>query len=259
VKELIDIHSHILPGIDDGAKKMDDSLKMAREAVEQGIHTLFATPHHLNGDYINPKEDIKRHVHQFQRYLQEANIPLHVLTGQETRIHASMVHELKAGVIASLHNTKYVLVEFPPYEVPRYAEKLLFEMQVADYIPIIVHPERNRQITEDPSILFSLVEKGALTQLTAASLIGKFGKKAQQISYQLIEHNLTHFIASDAHNTTSRRFVLQDAYQWIQREFGRDVYFMFLENSQLLLEDQYVYRKEPISIKKKNRFLHIFH
>src|SRR5690606_31727248 len=108
--------------------------------------------------------------------------------------------------------------------------------------PIIVHPERNRQIAENPSILFEFVLKGALTQITAASLIGKFGKTIQNLTHQLIDHNLAHFIASDAHNTTSRGFVMQEAYRLLKNKQGNEVYYMFMENPQLLIEGKFVNR-----------------
>lgn len=258
MRELIDIHTHILPGIDDGAKTMEDSLAMARAAVEQGIHTVFATPHHQNGYYMNKKQDIVNKVKQFRNCLQDLNIPLTILVGQETRIHADFMAELNEDIIAPLQDTSYILVEFPSFEVPRYADKLLFDIQIAGFMPIIVHPERNQQIAEHPSILYDFVKKGALTQITAASLTGRFGKKTQQLSYQLIEHHLTHFIASDAHNTSSRRFILQEAFQLVRKEFGWDVYYTFMENPQLLLENQYVHRIEPLLVKKKNSIFKIF-
>ena len=255
---MIDIHSHILPGIDDGAKTMTDSLAMAQAAVKDGIHTIIATPHHQNGKYMNPKTNIEMYVKELNDQLQEENIPLTVLAGQETRLNGDMITELQTDVIATLNNTKYVFVEFPSGEVPRYAEQMLFDIQVAGYTPIIVHPERNRQIAEHPSILFNLVQKGSLTQVTAASVAGKFGKTIQKLSHQLIDANLTHFIASDAHNTTTRGFAMHEAYKIIRNEHGNEVFYMFMENAQLLIDGQAVYRNEPQPVKKKKKILGLF-
>jgi protein-tyrosine phosphatase len=258
VKILIDIHSHILPGIDDGAKTMTDSLTMAQAAVKEGIHTIIATPHHQNGKYINQKQDIQVYVKELNEQIQDANIPLTVLVGQETRLNGDMIEELQSGVIATLNDTPHVFVEFPSGEVPRYAEQMLFDIQVAGYTPIIVHPERNRQIAEHPSILFNLVQKGSLTQVTAASVAGKFGKAIQKLSHQLIDTNLTHFIASDAHNTTTRGFVLHEAYKIIRKEHGNEAFYMFMENAQLLIDGQAVYRNEPQPMKKKKKMFGLF-
>ncbi|WP_155667078.1 tyrosine-protein phosphatase [Ornithinibacillus caprae] len=254
---MIDIHSHILPGIDDGAKTFTDSLVMAQAAVKQGIHTILATPHHQNGKYINEKPDITSLVKKLNEELQKESIPLTVLVGQETRIHGDMIHELETGKMATLNDTKYVFVEFPSSQVPRYAKQMLFDMQVAGYTPIIVHPERNQQIMEQPSILFDFVQKGALTQVTAASIVGKFGKNIKKFSHQLVDANLTHFLASDAHNTTSRGFVMREAYQVLRNEHGNAAFYMFMENTQFLIEGQNVIREQPEMIKKK-KFLGIF-
>ncbi|MFD2044551.1 tyrosine-protein phosphatase [Ornithinibacillus salinisoli] len=254
---MIDIHSHILPGIDDGAQTFTDSLAMAQSAVKQGIHTIIATPHHQNGSFTNEKEDIHTLVLELNDELQNESIPLNVLVGQETRINGDMIEELQNGKIATLNNTKYVFVEFPSGQVPRYAKQMLFDIQVAGYTPIIVHPERNQQIIEHPSILYDFVHNGALTQLTAASLIGNFGKNIKKFSHQLVDANLTHFLASDAHNTTTRGFVMQEAYQELRKDHGNEAFYMFMENSQLIIDGENVIREEPEIIRKK-KFLGIF-
>ncbi|WP_047982617.1 tyrosine-protein phosphatase [Ornithinibacillus contaminans] len=250
---MIDIHCHILPGIDDGPKTMVESLVMAQAAVKQGIHTIIATPHHQNGWYINTKKEIEQYIVNLNVSLQEENIPLTVLLGQETRLHANMIEELQTGVMVALNNTKYVFVEFPSGEVPSYSEQMLFDIQIAGYTPIIVHPERNSQIAEHPSILFNLVQRGALTQITAGSIVGSFGKAVQKLSHKLIESNLTHFIASDAHNTTTRKFLLQDAYKAVRSEHGTGVFYKFMENAQLLINGDSIQRDEPEMVRKRKR------
>src|SRR5690606_13480244 len=137
--------------------------------------------------------------------------------------------------------------------VPRFAEQMLFDIQVNGYTPIIVHPERNRQIAENPQILFDFVQRGVLTQITAASLAGKFGKNIQKLSNTLIDHSLTHFIASDAHNTTTRGFVMQEAYKVLKNVHGSEHFYMFMENAQLLVDGQHVHRNEPVPITKRKK------
>lgn len=254
---MIDIHSHILPGVDDGAKTEEDSLAMARAAVENGITTIVATPHHRNGKYDNESENILTWVDTLRALFEKENIPLTLLPGQETRINGDMILELEKKIILPINDTKYVFVEFPSDVVPRYATQMLFDIQVAGYIPIIVHPERNKELIEHPSRLYEFVKKGALTQVTAASLTGRFGKDVQKFSHQLIESNLTHFIASDAHNTTSRGFVLREALGEIKDQYGTEHFYMFLENSELLINNQNVNRMEPVHVKKK-KFLGLF-
>src|SRR5699024_7265912 len=147
---MIDIHSHILPGIDDGAQSITDSLAMAQEAVRQGVTAIVATPHHRNGKYDNIKSDIIRYTNDLNERLQEEDIPLTVLPGQETRINGDMIQDIENGELASLNDTKYLFVEFASNHVPRYAKQMLFDIQVAGYIPVIVHPERNSAIIQHP-------------------------------------------------------------------------------------------------------------
>ncbi|MGM8366178.1 tyrosine-protein phosphatase [Virgibacillus sp. W0181] len=254
---MIDIHCHILPGVDDGAKTEEDSLAMAKAAVEQGIHTIIATPHHKNGSYENDRGQIEKHLTFLNDLLQSEQIPLTILGGQELRINGDILTDIENGEILPVNDTKYVLIEFPSSSVPHYAKQMLFDIQVAGLTPIIVHPERNKELLAQPEKLYHFVRNGALTQVTAASVIGKFGKHAQKLSHQLIEANLTHFIASDAHNTTSRTFHLNEAYQEVKDLYGLDTYYMLLENSHLLIDNMNVNRLEP-EMPKKKKFLGLF-
>lgn len=254
---MIDIHSHILPGIDDGADTITDSLQMAQAAVKQGIHTIIATPHHQNGHYNNERADILGYVQALNTRLQEEEIPLMVLPGQETRINGDMLDELENEVLLPLNETKYIFVEFPFGSVPRYASQMLFDIQVAGYVPIIVHPERNKAIAEHPSLLYDFVRTGALSQVTAASLTGQYGKPLQKISHQLIDANLVHFLASDAHNMTTRGFVMKEAFQELRDRHGDELFYMFMENGNLLINNQNVIKDEPQPVKKK-KFLGLF-
>ncbi len=257
VNFLLDIHCHILPGVDDGAENEAASLEMAREAVREGITKIIATPHHKNERYDNHKEDILLKVKKLNDSLQREEIPLTILPGQETRIYGEILEDIEKDEILPLNEGKYLFIELPSSHVPRYTEKLLFDIHVKGFTPIIVHPERNAEIIENPNLLHNFVKKGTLTQVTAGSITGHFGKKIQKFSKSLIEANLTHFIASDAHNTTTRSFRLQKSLHVIEREFSHDLLYFFRENTELLLEGKTVYGDEPREVKKK-RFLGIF-
>lgn len=254
---MIDTHCHILSGIDDGAQTIDDSLKMAKLAIEEGITTIIATPHHNNGKYENPKASILEEVAELNRVLQAEKLPLTILPGQETRITGEFIEDWENSRILPLNQTQYLFVEFPSSHVPRYAEKMLYDIQLKGLTPIIVHPERNQEIHERPEILYQLVKKGASAQLTAGSLCGKFGKKIKRFSEQLIEANLVHFVASDAHNITSRAFHLEHAYEVVEDKYGIDMLYLFRENAELLVEGKNIYKELPQRVKKK-KFLGIF-
>ncbi|PMC37365.1 tyrosine protein phosphatase [Bacillus sp. UMB0899] len=251
---MIDIHSHILPGVDDGAQTIEDAIKLAKEAVSEGITKIIATPHHHNGKYTNKKEVILSKVVELNDILHQENIPLEVLPGQETRIYGELLEDLRKGDILPLNKFNYLFIELPSGHVPRYTEKLLFEVQLKGLTPVIVHPERNTEIIENSDILYNLVSKGVLTQITSGSVVGKFGKKIQKFTMQLIDSNLTHFIASDAHNTSTRSFHFSESLSVIEKEFGSNASLFFCENAEYLIKGQAIYKEAPSMIKRKKLF-----
>ncbi|MEI2401383.1 tyrosine-protein phosphatase [Niallia taxi] len=254
---MIDIHCHILPGVDDGPLTIEESIVMAREAVKEGIHTIIATPHHRNNKYENSKTTILQKLSILKKEIIKENIPLTILPGQENRIFGEILEDYQKGEILTLNHSDYLFIEFPTSSVPRYAERLLYDIQIEGLTPIIVHPERNKELLENPDILYNLVKNGALTQVTAASVAGYFGKSIKKFSTQLLEHNLTHFVASDAHNTHNRTFKLNEAYELIARDIGQDYRNILLENSEKVSLGEKVYSEIPQLIKKK-KFLGIF-
>lgn len=254
---MVDFHCHILPGVDDGAQNLSESIEMAKVAAQQGIRTIVATPHHKNNRYENDKQSILTRVEELNRVLRDEKIDINVLPGQEVRIYGELAEGYDLGEILPVNHTQYVLVEFSSSHVPRYTETLFYDLQNKGLIPVIVHPERNQEIIENPEILYNLVQKGALSQVTAGSLIGNFGKKIKNFSFQLVEANLTHFIASDAHNTRSRTFNMREAYDLIQAKYGNELVYLFEENAELLVEGSHVYKEAPERITRK-RFLGLF-
>lgn len=256
---MIDIHCHILPKIDDGPSNIELSLAMARQAVQEGITHIIATPHHRNGHFDNVKADILIEVQKLNERLQQENIPVTILPGQETRINGEMLEDYENGNILTLNDTnRYVFVEFPSNDVPAYTSHLFFELKMKGLIPVIVHPERNRAIIEKPDRLYRLIKDGSLSQVTASSIVGKFGKKIQEFSLKLIEHSLVHFIASDAHNITSRSFHMREAFQEISKEFGIDAADEFQTNAERLMNGEDIYINEPIEIRRKKKRFRLF-
>ncbi|AKQ75121.1 CpsB/CapC family capsule biosynthesis tyrosine phosphatase [Bacillus licheniformis] len=244
---MIDIHCHILAGVDDGAACMNDSLEMAKQAAHQGIHTIIATPHHRNGVYEHPKEAILAAVSGLKTRMQKENIPVLITPGQEIRLYGELKRDLERGRLLSLAGTKYLLIELPYHHVPRYAEKVLFDLQLNGYIPIIAHPERNLELMENPDLLYRLVKNGACAQLTCSSLAGRFGRSVKRLARRFLEANLIHFIASDAHNLTTRSFF----FDTVENDYGRDFLNVFTENAGLLLENREIHKETPRPVKKK--------
>lgn len=254
---MIDIHCHILPGVDDGSADMKESLNMARKAAEAGMTHIFATPHHLNENYVNIRSDIIDRVVRLNESFQLENIPLTIHLGQEVRIHRDIFTSLEKEEILTLDdNGTYLLLELPSGRVPTYTQEVIYELLLKGITPIIVHPERNKELIENHKLLFELVQEGALTQITSGSIIGNFGKSIQSFSKKIIEHNLAHFIATDAHNIGSRGFTLQQAYETITKAYGVQRTFYFKENAELILKHQSPAIEKPLPFKK--RILGIF-
>lgn len=249
---MIDIHCHIISGIDDGPRYLNESLEMAKAAAASGISHLFATPHHLNGRYENTKKVILDRVFELNQYLLKKNIPLTVHSGQELRIHREIFISFEMDEVLTLDNKgKYLLLELPSAEVPTYSRDVVYELLLKGITPIIVHPERNKVFIENNQLLFEFVQEGALTQLTSGSINGQFGKKIKAFSEKIIKHNLAHFIATDAHNIGPRGFCLDIAYGRISKTFGMNQTYYFRKNAELLLNGQHIYTEKPVPIRKR--------
>lgn len=202
---MIDIHCHILPGIDDGPSELSDSLKMASIAVDDGITHIVATPH-VKGDIHSP-DFLDKQVREFNQTLQGKNSSLQVLRGADV----SSILPPKVLAYYTINNGPYFLLEFPHSHLPRNANEIVFKILLAGLRPIITHPERNPSIVRDPELLFRLVDAGCLVQVTAGSLTGNFGADSRDCAAYLLKKNRVHFLATDAHSPTHRRPVLSPA------------------------------------------------
>lgn len=252
---MIDIHSHILPGVDDGAINDKEAIKMAQEAVYVGIKTIVATPHHKNKNYQNEKAKIVNEVNRLNKVFEKSLIPIKLLPGQEVRAHDRLIKEINQGKIQTLNDTKYLLLELPSDHVPSSTEQLIFDIQQIGIVPIIAHPERNKELHQNPNKLYTLVTQGALAQATAGSITGMFGRKVKITANQMLEHHLIHFVGSDAHNLEPQNFkVLKNGYEIIRRKHGVNMQKNLKESAQNLINNENINQNEPLRIKKKKRF-----
>ena len=210
---MIDLHCHILPNIDDGADSWKTSLNMCRQASEDGVKTIVATPHTLNGIYENHPQDIEEKVKILNQKLKENNIPLQVLPGSEVHLKYDIIEKLKNQAIMTINKTNYVLLEFPADQIPNQTEEILFRIQIMGITPIFSHVERNLEFQRKPNSLANLIQKGALAQLTATSLCGGFGSNTRKFAQELLANGLIYCIASDAHSDSKsgRNTVLSKA------------------------------------------------
>lgn len=249
---MIDLHCHILPGVDDGAQTMEDSLLMAEKAVEQGIHHILCTPHHNNGRYDNPTQIVIPKVAALQKEIDKQNIDLTLYEGQEVRLTDTLLADITEGRILFTDLTnKYILIEFPTRDIPLFAEQIFFELLSRGHIPVIVHPERNSKFREDPNRLLPFLEMGVLTQLTAPSIVGVFGKSIQKTAKQMLAHNMIYMVASDAHGISTRDFYLKEAYEVIAQEFGEEQVSALQQVTKSLLNGEVVVPIDWKEIRRK--------
>jgi protein-tyrosine phosphatase len=248
---MIDIHCHILPGLDDGARDLEEALQMAELAVNEGIRTIIATPHHANGAYDNESTIIMSAVQSLNYALLERGIPLVVSPGQEIRLYQDLIEGVQSHECIPLNQGQYILIELPSSHVPKNTKDIIYELQVEGMRPIIAHPERNREIADDPDVLLALVEQGALSQVTAHSINGHFGAKVKKLSVDLCQRNLAHFVASDAHHPKLRPFGLREAMNVIAAELGESSRERFLHHAECVARNERFVAQAPIAKKKK--------
>lgn len=252
---MIDLHSHLLPNIDDGSKSLRASLRMANEAVENGIEAALMTPHHMNGHYINHKADVIQLTSQFQDQLDKENIPLQVFPSQEVRINGGLLEALdNDDILFADDSNRYLLLEFPDDDVPTYSEDMIFKIMQRGISIQIAHPERNTKIMSDPNILYSLIEKGAIAQVTASSYVGSFGKKVQKFGESIIEHNLAHVFVSDAHDLPNRDYEMRQALDKLRSHLGQEYQQLFEKNAEAILDGNNVEKLVPEPIVKRRFF-----
>lgn len=210
---MIDLHCHILPGIDDGPATLHESLELARIAVADGIRHMVVTPHIHPGRYENSAATIKPVLDELQSELSKQAIPLTLGLGAEVRISVEMLSMIPSGKIPFIgrwDGKQVLLLELPHSHIPPGSEKLVDWLLARDILPMIAHPERNKDILNDITKVNPFIERGCLLQVTAMSIAGKFGDGAYQRARELLERDWVTILASDAHNASRRPPVLSE-------------------------------------------------
>jgi protein-tyrosine phosphatase len=201
---MIDIHTHIIPDLDDGPPDMETSVGMGLVAASEGITVIISTSHNEEASRVG-YEGMQARLEAVREAWAAAGLGIRLELGLEIYLRPDTVAELKAGRVWPLAGSQYVLVELPYQPWPAYAESALFGLQVAGYVPILAHPERYTALQADPNRMYALAERGVLAQVTAQALIGSHGNAARRCAETLVRHKLAQFLSSDAHGLTERR------------------------------------------------------
>ncbi|TEW56148.1 capsule biosynthesis protein CapC [Psychromonas sp. RZ22] len=219
---MIDLHSHILAGIDDGARSIDDSIALISQSVDSGVNKIIATPHLNIGSFDNDLAGIEDVFHHLFNKIIELNITVELAFAAEVRICPEIILLAKNKQLPFLGKHKgqnLLLLEFPDSHIPPGSEKLVAWLFEHNICPIIAHPERNRDLWEHPNLIDDFIKQGCLLQITAASLLGGFGEKSQKLGWHYINLGLVHVVASDMHNLKRRPNRMLEAYKAITEKF----------------------------------------
>lgn len=251
---MLDIHNHILPGVDDGAKSIEESIEMANIYLKNGIEKIIATPHYIEGNGFNTKEENAKVLEKLRDVFNKEEIDLKVYLGNEIFVSPDIFKYLEEERVATLNDSRYVLIEMPMLDVPVYMENIIYELCLKGYIPIIAHPERNMKIIENPNILFEFVMGGALAQVNLPSLEGKYGEGAKKTGEIILTHNLAHFVGTDAHSPRRRSPDVSRSLIVLKQLVDENKFQeLTCLNIEAVLEDKDIFVDEPIKYREEKK------
>jgi protein-tyrosine phosphatase len=258
---MVDIHCHILPGLDDGADTLETSIQMAESAIADGITHVVGTPH-ANSHYVFDPEIICQRRDELQAAVGER---LKLATGCDFHLNFENLQDLEKNPQKYTINQKnYLLVEFAEFSIPPSMDETMHHLQLIGLSPIVTHPERNAMLRTKPERMYRWLHQGSYVQITAQSLLGRFGTAAQACAEQWLDEDRVHFVASDAHNLTGRPLQLRAAFDVVAKRRGEHVaQALFRENPLAAFEGRkLVYEPEqadpnakPSKFRKRKRFI----
>ena len=254
---MIDLHCHILPGLDDGSESLTESVAMARVALEEGIETIVATPHLFRGDIeLADLSAVGRKKQELEAALRQAAIPLKILNGVEVRFSHNLMAEIKKNKRSLvIHNSSYMFIEFPFDYVYSGVKEVFFDLMSEGIIPIIAHPERNSVFINHPGQLYDLVEMGCLCQANSGSFTGQYGQSVRDTAEHFVRWGLIHALGTDAHNSTGRAPRFKDSIKVVESIIGAQaVQALVQDNPQAVLDDKTPpYMPEPFNPSPKEK------
>lgn len=256
---MIDLHNHLLPAIDDGAKRLDETLEFLRAARRDGITTVVATPHMKPGVYDNTRAIILERValvREAQKGDPEAE-GVTLLPGAEVYFTADLPQRARAGTLMSVADRgKYLLLELPYQQIPMQVDETIFQLRLAGLTSIMAHPERVAYYLEDLERVEASVGIGALTQVTGASLTGRFGPKARDFAFAMLDRGLIHVLATDSHDVRHRPPVLAEAVRVVRERAGEDAARRMIEEiPRAILEGREIDGTPPVRPARRRGFL----
>jgi len=248
---MIDIHSHILPAIDDGSRNVEETIELIKEAKEAGFSTIISTSHYWEEHYEVSTEDRQKIINAISKKIADKPYNLDIYIGSEIFVTSDISQLIKDGEASSLNNNRYVLFELPFETIYPNLKDVIYNLLNNGYTPIIAHPERYSYVQDDPNLLIDYIEIGVLFQSNYGSLIGQYGKRAQKTVKLLLKNNLVHFLGSDVHRqgTVYKRIPesLAELKKLISDEEIQELTHL---NQQAVLDNKEIYVRRPKRIKR---------
>ncbi len=254
---MIDIHAHIMPGVDDGSDNLEESLAMAELAWDSGVDTIVVTPHsNIPGSYENyASPEWRKGFRQLKEYLHQHGCRIRLVTGTEVFATEDVADKIKNGDLIPINGSRYYLMEVPFDADPYWCEEIWESVLRLDKIPVIAHPERYFCIQDDPSILYEWMRMGCLSQVNKGSVFGRFGRTAKRTAEILLDHNLITCVASDAHSPYMRTTFMADVRDYLLDVYGeRRMERLLYRNPQRILDDQPIYIENLVRPDRRHRF-----
>ncbi len=249
---MYDIHSHIIFGVDDGAESIQESLEMAKQAAADGVDAIIATPHYIEGLYVNEYEDNFNKLNMIKKEIEKTGINISIYLGNEAHITPELPKLIKSKKIATLNNSRYLLIELPFHDIPIYTEKVIFDLEIEGYKVVLAHPERNERIIKDPNILYRLIKLGAYAQMNISSIDGKYGKRAEKTSLLMLQHHMVHFIGTDNHSCQKLGTSMKALLNILSYYYKDKVDDLMYNNPHKIITNELIRINEPEKI--ENRF-----
>lgn len=246
---MIDIHSHILPNIDDGARSVEETFELIKEAEEAGFEAIVSTSHYMEGYYETDVPEREIWINIIHQKLQEKNKNIKLYLGNEIYLTENMISLLEEGKASTINDTSYVLFEMPLNVEPFNLYNMIYEMMQQKIVPILAHPERYTFVQQDPELIYDLIEKGVLMQANYASITGYYGKKAQMIVKKLLENNMIHFLGSDVHRVGTIYPKIPEILEQLATIIGEEkLEELTTSNPKLVLQNKRIDIEEPNKI-----------
>lgn len=250
---MIDIHNHILPGIDDGSRSIEESIEIIKNAVSNGVTDIILTPHYIVGsEYMVNNNDKKKLLTKLKTKLKKENIDINLYLGNEVFVENNMPELLNNKEISTINGSKYLLFELPMNYKFNGLDDVIFDLRNKGYIPVIAHPERYAFIKENPKTIENLIDKGALFQANIGSFIGSYGKRSKEIAILFIKHNILTFIGTDTHHTKNPFYnSIDEVKELLKKYISEDkINDLFINNATKVINNELIEVSDYSPIKK---------